>query len=273
MDPLFAHSEQHKRAGPTMGRRLRGWQLSPERAPLPAATAHGGEPLVTIITVVRNGQALIGKTIESVIKLKGPEVEYIIRDGGSADGTQAIIGRYAGIDVFDSSPDSGIYDAMNEGANSASGTFLLFLNAGDILVSLPLQHLRNAPPHINAMSFPVLIDTVHVFRPKLGWKLRLTNTLHHQGTFYRRNCIPQYDLRYKVFADYELNLGLARDGQIACHVAPIIAMHATDGISNRRESADELFAIILKWYGRFGMMASLAYFKLRGALWRVNIRI
>jgi glycosyltransferase involved in cell wall biosynthesis len=230
-------------------------------------------PLVSIVTVVRNGGALIGPTIESVLRLKSAEVEYVVHDGVSTDGTQAVIAGYDGIDVWQSVADTGIYDAMNIGARRASGSFVYFLNAGDILLALPLAELRAAAADTRLLAFPVLVDGVHVFRPSAGYKLKLTNTLHHQGNFYRRGDVPDYDLRYRVYADYDLNLRLAQSGKIVCHDGPVIAMHMTDGVSNRRESATELFALVRKWQGRSGVAASWCYFKLRGALWRLNFRI
>lgn len=229
--------------------------------------------VVTIVTVVRNAKASISATIESVLRLKTGQVEYIIRDGASTDGTQKIIETYSDIDFYQSEPDSGIYDAMNRGAREASGDFILFLNAGDILISLPIKELQAASPDEWVVSFPVLINNADTFYPSAGAKLCLANTLHHQGTFYRRATVPEYDLRYKVFADFDLNTKLARAGRVACHRAPTVAIHFTDGISNRRESVAELFTIVRKWHGFTGLVASLSYFKLRGLLWRLHIRI
>lgn len=84
-------------------------------------------PLLSIITVVFNGVEYIEETIESVISQKefSRNIEYIIIDGGSTDGTLNVIEKYRDkIDVFISEPDKGIYDAMNKGLMHARGRFV-----------------------------------------------------------------------------------------------------------------------------------------------------
>jgi glycosyltransferase involved in cell wall biosynthesis len=90
------------------------------------------EPKITVITVVFNGEESIEETIDSVINQSYGNVEYIVVDGGSTDGTLAIIKKYAhAIDNWVSEPDKGIYDAMNKGLSMASGSWVNFMNAGD----------------------------------------------------------------------------------------------------------------------------------------------
>lgn len=125
------------------------------------------QPLVSIITVVYNGEALLERTILSVLQQTYPNIEYIIIDGGSTDRTVEIIQKYANrlystsqkagmniqssflvgdegridlkraraISHWISEPDKGIYDAMNKGMQQARGDYLFFLNAGDEIYS------------------------------------------------------------------------------------------------------------------------------------------
>ena len=91
-------------------------------------------PLVTIVTVVLNGEQHIEETIASVLCQDYKNIEYIILDGGSADGTLAIIKKYEdSLDYWRSEPDEGIYDAMNKGINLATGDLIGMLNADDFL--------------------------------------------------------------------------------------------------------------------------------------------
>jgi len=90
------------------------------------------KPLISIVTVVYNGEEFLEKTIQSVINQTYDNVEYIIIDGGSTDGTVDIINRYEDkIDYWVSENDSGIFDAMNKGMNVATGNYVNFMNAGD----------------------------------------------------------------------------------------------------------------------------------------------
>lgn len=90
------------------------------------------KPLVSIITVVRNDVNHIKRTIESVLEQNYENVEYIIIDGDSTDGTLEIILEYKDrVDVIISEPDKGIYDAMNKGIIHATGTWINFMNSGD----------------------------------------------------------------------------------------------------------------------------------------------
>ena len=89
-------------------------------------------PLISIITVVFNGDEYIEQTINSVISQSYDNVEYIIIDGGSTDKTLDIIKKYENqIDYWVSESDRGIYDAMNKGTSLANGEWLNFMNAGD----------------------------------------------------------------------------------------------------------------------------------------------
>lgn len=89
-------------------------------------------PLVTIVTVVFNGENLIEDTLLSVIEQTYKNIEYIIIDGGSTDKTTEIIRRYKShIHYWVSEKDLGIYDAMNKGIDAANGEWISFMNAGD----------------------------------------------------------------------------------------------------------------------------------------------
>lgn len=92
------------------------------------------KPLVTILTVVFNGESVLEETIQSIIHQSYDNVEYIIIDGGSTDGSLDIIRKYQhAIDYWVSEKDNGIYDAMNKGIDLATGKWVNFMNAGDWL--------------------------------------------------------------------------------------------------------------------------------------------
>ena len=88
---------------------------------------------LSIITITYQAEQYLERTIQSIlVQGNRTDIEYIIIDGASKDGTLGIIEHYREhIDVFISEPDRGIYDAMNKGIQKATGDYLIFMNAGD----------------------------------------------------------------------------------------------------------------------------------------------
>lgn len=90
-------------------------------------------PKVSIITVVYNDVHNISRTVESIIGQSYSNLEYIVIDGDSVDGTKDVVKTYlSSIDVYISEDDNGIYDAMNKGVSLSSGDWILFMNSGDV---------------------------------------------------------------------------------------------------------------------------------------------
>ena len=88
---------------------------------------------VTVITVCYNSVETLAATLRSVASQSWSNVEHIVVDGASVDGTQAVINKYrSGIAAVISEPDRGIYDAMNKGLRLARGDIICFLNADDV---------------------------------------------------------------------------------------------------------------------------------------------
>lgn len=95
----------------------------------------------SIITASFNAASTIEATLRSVASQTHPDVEHLVIDGGSNDGTQAIVTSHGQrVSTFLSEPDCGIYDAMNKGLMRASGDFIGFLNADDVYAHADVLH-------------------------------------------------------------------------------------------------------------------------------------
>jgi len=198
--------------------------------------SHADMPLITIITVVYNNIKHIKETIQSVIKQTYNNIEYIIVDGYSTDGTVAIINSYSNeIDYWISEMDSGIYNAMNKAIRISRGDWIYFLGSDDCLFSNRL--IENIIPYLKDDSLAVFGNVIYsngnLFHSCLNLKTVLYNTIHHQSVFYAIKVFNdfKYDESFQIIADYELNLILYLNKLPVKQVDITIALCAHDGIS------------------------------------------
>jgi len=171
------------------------------------------KPLVSIITVVLNGEKHFAHTIQSVIAQTYDNVEYIIIDGGSTDGTVDIIKKYEDkIDYWISEPDEGIYDAMNKGIDLFTGKWLYYLGSDDFLLRYALANLQLQQFKTdNVIYGDVYKPCCHrIYDGKFSkYKIMLRN-ICHQSVFYGKDTIKgkHFDLSFKVQSDQHMNMRL-----------------------------------------------------------------
>ena len=179
---------------------------------------------VTVVTAVLNDAGHIEQTILSVISQTDIEIEYIIVDGGSKDGTLELIGKYKDkISLLISEPDRGVYDAMNKGIKYSTGDFVYFLNSGDVLLNpsilskIKLEELKekNAIIYGNVVVAYGNIEALEKPRPFFNSKMKFKGIgICHQSMFFPGELIrnEKYDLSYNIAADYDLAYRLWRKG-------------------------------------------------------------
>lgn len=209
---------------------------------------------VTLITVCRNVAAVIAETLDSVRAQSHPDIELIVIDGASTDGTVGILERYRsvpgkrGIDILVSEPDKGIYDAMNKGLARATGDIIGFVNAGDLLmtrdtIAQVVDAFRRS--HADAVYGDIImVDEQDISKVHRTW---LSGTYHrdnfrkgwmppHVGTFIRKSAYDRFghfntDLR--IGADYEILLRfLYKHGIPAVHLREVLVRFRLGGMSN-----------------------------------------
>ncbi|MCK5535974.1 MAG: glycosyltransferase [Bacteroidales bacterium] len=169
--------------------------------------------LITIIVVVLNGEKYIEESIKSVINQTYSNIEFIIIDGGSNDGTIDIIKKYENkIDYWISEQDEGIYDAMNKGVQCCSGKYILHLGDDDYIyegsVIKRVSSYINNYPDIDALIGSIRNSDLTVFKGSVNKELHFKNTVHHQGVFYNIKLFKKYGLyniNYQILADFEFN--------------------------------------------------------------------
>jgi glycosyltransferase involved in cell wall biosynthesis len=208
-------------------------------------------PLVSIIVVLFRDREECIRLLQNISSFDPRDFELIVIDGGSDDGTVEVLHEWNDkIDYWLSEPDSGIYDAMNKGIAAARGEYVLHLNAGDTLQFIPSDTLSAClKDHVDVASFAVLTENGKVFRPTTGFFLRIFNSWHHQGTFYRRALHLVYDTQYRVYADFDLNQRILKSGKKVRLFEEIVSYHGDGGISHSGRNEHENYRSIRKNFG------------------------
>lgn len=207
---------------------------------------------ISLITVTYNSAGSLRDTIESILRQTYKDVEYIIVDGLSQDGTVDIVREYeqvfGGRMRWISEKDKGLYDAMNKGINMATGDIIGILNSDDFFTSdTVLQSVAEAfTDDIDAvygdihfvrpsdLSKCVRYYSSRNFRP---WALRFGYMPAHPSFYARRELFKKYggySLDYKLAADYEMMVRLFRKANIRYKYLPIdMVTMRTGGVSTR----------------------------------------
>jgi glycosyltransferase involved in cell wall biosynthesis len=188
------------------------------------------QPLISIVTVVRNGEAFLAEAIRSVLDQDYENIEYIIVDGASTDGTLDIIRTYdERIDYWISEPDRGLYDAMNKGLALAKGDLIGILNADDYYQVGSIRHIVDAAltrPDVGVFHGNLKLlrknGVEEVRRPRLGKQgyRPYLMPVNHPTVFVRARCYTEcggFDTSYRTAADFDLMLRFLLDYRIRFH--------------------------------------------------------
>ena len=199
------------------------------------------QPLVSIITVVFNGDKYLEQTIKSVLGQTYTNVEYIVIDGGSTDNSVSIIKKYTDqIAYWISEPDGGISAAFNKGIQRATGEIIGLINADDWYENDTVEKVVAAME-----NYDVVYGNLALWRKEkqevifTGNHHYLTKemTINHPTVFVRRQCYLQhglFDLRYKYAMDYDFLLRLFVNGCSFTYIPSVLANMRWEGLSDRQ---------------------------------------
>jgi glycosyltransferase involved in cell wall biosynthesis len=211
-------------------------------------TVHPTNPLVSVVTIVRDCAGTVEATLESVLGQSYPRIEYIVVDGGSTDGTVEIVRRYAPrLARWVSEPDRGISDALNKGARLAQGDLILYMNAGDTFADASALERAAAAIATITADHPSLKLRETIFYGEALFvngasslrlapdhaRLREESILCHQSTLIGADLqkANPYDERFAIAMDYDLWLRCL--GRYDFVKLPVLISHfAAGGVSS-----------------------------------------
>lgn len=228
------------------------------------------KPTLSVITVVYNNVRDIERTMLSVLTQTYPNIEYIIVDGLSTDGTLKIIKRYRNLlqKVF-SEKDEGIYDAMNKGLAAATGDYVIFMNSGDefydndtverVFESAPNADIYYGETEMINEEGESLGRRRHGAPEQFTWEsFKYGMNVSHQAIYVRRKIALAFDLHYKLSADIDWIIQAAARADKIVNVNRYVAKYLVGGMSKtkHRKSLIERFNIMNKYYGLFPTIAN-----------------
>lgn len=202
------------------------------------------KPLISVITVCRNAGELLETTMKSVASQELAELEYIVVDGASTDGSADIIKKEGCVTKWISEPDKGIYDAMNKGVRMSSGRWVIFMNAGDTFadtyVCSRLTEVaekdstvvyggvikRNREGELQAFPAPEMHDSHRM-------------VFCHQSSMVKRDYMLRhpFDINHRLSADFKLFKSAYAAKEKFQKIDFPVSVFDTGGISNSQRSA------------------------------------
>ena len=221
------------------------------------------QPKLSVITIVYNNVRDIERTVLSVLNQSYANIEYLVIDGVSNDGTLGILKKYEGkISRLISERDKGIYDAMNKGLALANGDYVLFMNSGDeiyasdtvekIFATESDGDIYYGETEMYDENWKSLGQRRHRAPDHFTWKdFRFGMCISHQAIYIRRSLTEPYDLNYQLSSDIDWIIRATKKAKKIVNVKMNVAKYLMGGMSKKkhRQSLVERFHIFSKYYG------------------------
>ncbi len=226
---------------------------------------------ISVITVCYNSADTIEQTIQSVVSQNYGELEYIIIDGGSKDGTLAVIEKYReSISLLISEPDQGVYDAMNKGLQKCTGDVVAFLNSDDWYEQDTLEKVNR---YFGDTLADMVSGNVYLYADGKAQKMELGRRekddvffrviYPHPALFVRRSLFQKmggYDTSYRVAADVAWVINACAAGAEVLCVEDCFTYFRAGGLSGRRryEGLKEHYKAALTCAKRYELVQTAA---------------
>lgn len=221
------------------------------------------KPKLSVITIVYNNVRDIERTMLSVLGQTYTNIEYIIVDGLSNDGTLQVINKYQDrISKLISEKDNGIYDAMNKGLAVATGDYVIFMNSGDefyaadtvanVFASADDADIYYGETEMIDDNGQSLGQRRHQVPAAFTWRdFKYGMSISHQAIYVRRTLTEPYDSRYQLSADIDWIIRAAKKARKIVNVNQYVAKYLVGGMSKKkhRQSLQERFNIMKRYYG------------------------
>lgn len=221
------------------------------------------QPKLTVVTIVYNNVRDIERTVLSVLKQTYPNIEYLVIDGASTDGTLETLKKYEDrLSKLISEKDKGIYDAMNKGLTLATGDYILFMNSGDeIYASDTVENIFSSATDADIYygetemfneDWKSIGQRRHKAPESFIWKdFKYGMSISHQAIYIRRSLTEFYDPQYKLSADIDWIIKAAKKAVKIVNTRMYVAKYLVGGMSKKkhRQSLIERFHIFSKHYG------------------------
>ncbi len=223
---------------------------------------------LSVISIAYNNLNGLRKTLELFEDGRySSDIELVVVDGGSADGTKAYLENSKFINKWVSEPDKGIYNAMNKGLSMASGEYVWFLNSGDYAISHAavnelLTALKNGPDAVFAETMMVDENGKHLgtrsaittrkLPEHLNWQsFKLGMNVGHQSFVIKRQLALTYNEQFRYVADIDWMIRCLKICHTVIKLNAVLACFTMDGFSskNRDKSNKERFKVLASHYG------------------------
>ena len=220
------------------------------------------QPTLSVITVVYNDVSAIERTMLSVLNQTYTNIEYILIDGLSTDGTLEIIKKYQDSIKLISERDEGIYDAMNKGLSMATGDYVLFMNSGDeiyatdtvakVFATADDADIYYGETEMIDSNGQSLGQRRHKAPETFSWRsFKYGMNVSHQAIYIKRSLTQPYDRQYHLSADIDWIIRVAKKAKKIVKVDSYVTKYLVGGMSKQkhRQSLQERFAIMKRYYG------------------------